>query len=65
MAGNEKISLAAPMAPMTPMERQLALESASQIDPGVSRFSLRAFHASFLLYDLVLRDLKTPLRCTS
>ncbi|KAG5648316.1 hypothetical protein DXG03_004888 [Asterophora parasitica] len=31
--------------PMTPIERQIALKAALEIDPGVSGFSFRAFQA--------------------
>ncbi|KAH0586283.1 hypothetical protein H2248_007530 [Termitomyces sp. 'cryptogamus'] len=32
------------VVPVTPMERQFALESALKTDPGVSRFGSRAFY---------------------
>lgn len=32
--------------PKTPMERQIALKAALEVDPGVTRFSLRAFQVS-------------------
>ncbi|KAG6890814.1 hypothetical protein C0995_003247 [Termitomyces sp. Mi166 len=42
--GSENLEDTPQVAPMTPMERQLALDLALKIDPGVPRFSLRAFY---------------------
>lgn len=34
-------------APRTPMERQIALKAALEVDPGVTRFSLRAIQVRY------------------
>ncbi|KAF5382700.1 hypothetical protein D9615_002928 [Tricholomella constricta] len=46
--------------PMTPMERQIALKAALEVDPGVSRFSLRAFQ--IYLVTLVSNRLVTAIQ---
>lgn len=52
-------------APRTPIERQIALKTALEVDPGVSRFSLRAIQVRCsALSKTLLRAFDLPCRCT-
>ncbi|CAA7261515.1 unnamed protein product [Cyclocybe aegerita] len=48
--------------PMTPMEKQVALQAALEIDPGVKRFSWAAIQARNF-YPILLDNESTPIYC--